>query len=58
MTGYHVRMKRDGEWQNLDVAELTDAELEDWERVQSGDGWPWAIALAKWIRDNVKTEPR
>jgi hypothetical protein len=37
MTGYFVRMKRDGEWQNLDVAELTDAELEQW-RESSGPG--------------------
>jgi hypothetical protein len=38
MTGYFVRMKRDGEWQNLDVAELTDAELEQWRESSGPDG--------------------
>jgi hypothetical protein len=58
MTGYYIRIERDGEWQNLDVAELTDAELDFWQEQSPIAGWHWAKVLARWIRDNVKTERR
>jgi hypothetical protein len=57
MTGYFIRMKRDGQWQNLDVAELTDAELEQWPAATGVDGWKWAIGLARWIRDKAHARP-
>jgi hypothetical protein len=56
MTGYYVRIQRDGKWQALDIATLTDEELERLEKPPE-KGWPWAIALARWIRDNVKSAP-
>jgi hypothetical protein len=57
MTGFYVRICRDGKWQAIDVAEMTDDELEKFfdaqgltpERLAA-----WARSLAKWIRDNVK----
>ena len=53
-TGYFVRAKRDGKWQSLDIVELTDDELDAFERCQAPDkGWQWAKALAGWIRDHM-----
>jgi len=53
MTGFYVRILRDGTPQNLDIVELTDAELEAL-YIPPGMEWHWAIGLAKWIRDNVR----
>jgi hypothetical protein len=56
MTGYPVRVFRDGTWQSLEIDELTDIELEELaERFPEG-GWNWAMGLAKWVRDNVRKE--
>lgn len=55
MTGIYVRIERDGRWLNLEVEQLTNAELTvffasmDAPRLRS-----WARTLAGWIRDNVK----
>lgn len=55
MTGFFVRICRAGKWQPVDVAEMTDDELDvffdtfDVERARS-----WAKSLAKWIRDHVE----
>lgn len=57
MTGFYLRVKRNGEYVNLDIAEMTDQELQDFAMSQPVNrGWTWAIALAQWIRDNVKVE--
>lgn len=57
MTGFFVRICRDGKWQPVDVAEMTDDELEKFLNPAELSGErlaAWAKALAKWIRDNVK----
>jgi hypothetical protein len=53
VTGYHVRILRDGKWQNLELDQLTDAELDAFFEGVLAPA-PFAIALARWIRDNVK----
>jgi hypothetical protein len=58
MTGAYIRFCRDGTWQNIEVDQLTDAELDEFEKQSAADGWTWAKFLAKWIRDNVKAEER
>jgi len=55
MTGLYVRVHRDGAWQNLEYDQLTDAELEAFAAAQPVEqGWLWAMALARWIRDHVR----
>jgi hypothetical protein len=58
MTGLFIRIYRDDSWQDLEIDELTDDELEGLRGRSPFEGWPWAIALAKWIRDNVNPEAR
>lgn len=62
MTGYYVRIERDdGSFADVQINEMTNTELQRFanvERDRKIDGWPWVIALAKWIRDNVKQEVR
>ena len=53
ITGAFVRIKRDGDWQDLEIEQLTDQELEDLAGNRPDMGWKWAKFLAKWIRDNV-----
>jgi len=56
MTGFFVRICREGNWQPIDIAEMTDAELDDYFATIGPDrAAAWAKALAKWIRENVKT---
>ncbi len=67
MTGLFVRVQRDGRWQNAEFDQLTDAELQQVvERALANaltpldaalDGWGWALALARWIRDHVGEAP-
>jgi hypothetical protein len=53
LTGYFVRVLRDGRWINLDIASLTDIELEEYAATQSLlQARNWIVALAGWIRDN------
>jgi hypothetical protein len=52
MTGYVVRVRRGGRWVNVDFDELHDHEF-DQVMLPRDDGWMWAVALAKWIRDHV-----
>lgn len=57
MTGAFVRINRDGEAVNLDIAELTDAELETFFKTCDVDSSRnWALCLAAWIRENVLFE--
>lgn len=55
MTGVVVRIMRDGRPQNLDVDEMTEAELRIFLETKSA---VWvlnlAVILAGWIRDNVR----
>ena len=53
-TGAHLRIMRGNEWDNVEIDQLTDQELEQVEREQPDRGWVWAKFLAKWIRDNVR----
>lgn len=58
MTGFCVRISRAGTWQALDIAELTDNELQAFfEEQGEAKLTRWAKGLAAWIRDNVKAEP-
>lgn len=52
MTGYFVRVHRGGQWQNADIAELSDEELEALP-INGELARHQMIALARWIRDNV-----
>jgi len=57
MTGIYVRVKRDDKWENIEFELLTDKEMEDFitmKREAKLDGWNWAIALAKYLRDTIK----
>lgn len=52
ITGYFVRCRRDERWRNLDIADLSDAELDEFLVRQGKDmHGKWAKALAQWIRD-------
>jgi hypothetical protein len=53
MTGAYVRIRRDGEWQNVEFDELTDAEMEAFAERDPESGWKWAKFFARFIRDNV-----
>ena len=53
MTGAYLRILRDKKWQNIEIDQLTDQELDELEREQKEKGWIWAKFLAKWIRDNI-----
>ena len=56
-TGYFVRVQRNGKWQSLDIADLTEDEFDTFSSNQGPErGWVWAKALAGWIRDNVATQ--
>jgi hypothetical protein len=61
MTGFYVRIEREGKFQPVEIDQMTDAELSKFFESQERDNPPssraWAIALAKWIRDNVAESP-
>lgn len=52
-TGMFARVVRDGRIQTIDIAALTDAELDHYFTEHANLGARWAIMLARWIRDNV-----
>lgn len=54
MTGAYIRIQRDGHWQNIEIDQLTDKELDDFAFAHGADGWKWARFLVAWIRDNVR----
>jgi hypothetical protein len=59
MTGAYVRVKRGGVWDNVEIDQLTDAELDTLlVDLTQGRCMMWAKFLAGWIRDNVRDEPR
>ena len=53
MTGAYVRIKRNGKWESVEIDQMTNKELADFEYNNPDDGWRWAKFLARWIRDNV-----
>lgn len=58
MTGIFVRVQDDsGRFVNKEIDELTDSELSRLVEDRSDSGWNWVVALARWIRDNVKEQP-
>jgi hypothetical protein len=59
MTGIYVRVRRDDQWQSVEIDRLTDAELDAFVLDVMGDGHAWTLAdllkgLAKWVRDHVQ----
>jgi hypothetical protein len=57
MTGFFVRIQRDDKWQSIELDQLTDAELCKFFHDSDMSPVQWAIALAKWIRNNVQVQP-
>ena len=49
-----VRIKRDDDWQSIEINQLTDDEIESYFKRYPDSGCRWAIVLAKWIRANIK----
>lgn len=57
VTGIYLRIQRDGRWENLDIAELTDEELRAFfGTLSDADHVKWHVGLVKWIRDNVAVD--
>lgn len=55
MTGAWVRIQRGDKWMNVEIDQLTDAELDMFAEQQGIErGWVWAKSLAKYIRDNFQ----
>jgi len=58
MTGYYVRVHRDGRYANIEIDQCTDDELEGvFACAGASLSRQWAMALARWIRDHVQEEP-
>ncbi len=53
MTGFYIRVQRDGKWQAVEIDCLTEAELDAFAASQPDRGWFWVRGLLKWIRDCV-----
>lgn len=62
MTGYYVRAQDEsGRWCAVEIDRMTDVQLDAFRdrvcdrgaEVAMADGWKWALALARWIRDHV-----
>jgi hypothetical protein len=52
VTGYFVRVKRDGRFQSLDLAMLSEAEIREVMKEKSPEALlKWIIALARWIKE-------
>ena len=47
MTGAYIRIKRNSTWQNIEIEQLTDDELESFAESHPEAGWKWAKCLAK-----------
>ena len=52
-TGAFVRIKRNNTWQNIEIEQLTDKELNSFAKEHPEAGWKWTKFLVKWIRNNV-----
>jgi len=56
MTGFFVRILRGSKWENVEIDELTEIELEKFEKDQPDRGWFWARGLIGWIQTHVEEE--
>lgn len=54
MTGAYVRVLRNRKWQDIEIDQLSDPELDAFAETVPEDGWKWAKFLAGWIRDNIE----
>ena len=52
-TGIYIRFERDGKWQTLDIADLSEEEFSRFIDSQKGREDIWARGLHKWIVDNI-----
>jgi hypothetical protein len=58
MTVAFVRLQRDGRWQDVDIDQLTDPELERFLAAQDAPSLRrWTRLLARWSRDRVQEAP-
>jgi len=55
--GAYIRIKRDGKYQPVDIAECSQEELNSFAEECPEDGWRWAKSLVLWIQNNVKEVP-
>lgn len=53
MTGAYIRIFRNHSWENIEIDQLTNEELETFSLDQPEAGWKWAKFLAAWIRDHI-----
>ena len=55
MTGMYVRARTDDGWDNVEIERLPDADLERLVgEMPEAKARAWVLALARWIRDNVR----
>jgi hypothetical protein len=55
MTGHHVRAMVDGRWQSVEIDRLDDEALAAFVAGLGPDqARRWVVALARWIRDEVR----
>ena len=52
ITGAYVRVNREGKWQSIDIACLSDQELDEF-FASDPDPKRWAVFLSKWIRETI-----
>lgn len=60
MTGLKVRVKRNGQWAEIDLDDVADEEWPEVRRMVARfgpDGWDVAEALARWIRQQRTRSP-
>ncbi len=56
-TGFYIRFKRNGKWDNLDIADLTNEEFRQFLQSHPAiESQNWALALHQWIIDRVVFE--
>ena len=56
-TGFYVRFKKNGKWDNFDIADLTNEEFREFLQSHTAiEAQNWALALQKWIVENVVFE--
>ena len=57
ITGAFVRIQRNGKLQDIDIAQLTDKELDTFLLdMPALTARSWVKCLAVWVRDNVKVD--
>lgn len=54
MTGAYIRVLRNGHWENIEIDQMTDDELDKFASEFPERGWMWAKFLARFIRNNFK----